>query len=223
MRKLTFGLLFALLAGFVGAQDPAKKDEKKPEDKKPEDKKPEDKKPEAPAVTTDYYPLVKGSKWTYLMGQTEVVVEVADLAGGEAKLVTKHQGKPVAEESIKVTADGVTRTKINGTAIDGGGVKILALKDGKATKDEKWQVSAKVSASEVKGEFSTKGVAETVKVPAGEFKDAVFVEGPKFQIAGTETAVRYWFVPKQGIVKLSYSIAGSDSVPLELKSYEAGK
>jgi hypothetical protein len=214
MRKLTFGLLFALLVGVAVAQDPAKKDEPKKDAPAPANA--------APPATTDYYPLVKGAKWTYLMGQTEVVVEVADVANGEAKLVTKHQGKAVAEESIQVTTDGVYRTKVNGTTIEGR-VKILGLKEGKPTKDETWKVGAKVQTSEVKGDFTTKDVAATVKVPAGEFKDAVFVEGPKFLIAGTETAVRYWFVPKQGIVKLSYSIAGSDSVPLELKSYEPAK
>jgi hypothetical protein len=219
MRKLTFGLLFALLAGFAVAQDPAKKDEPK----KDETKKPEEKKPDAPAaVTSDYYPLAKGNKWTYLMGTTEVVVEVDSVTGGEAKLVTKHQGKAVANETVKVTADGVFRTKINDTPIDGGGVQILKLKNGAPTKGEKWPVAAKVQQSEVKGEFETKDVETAVKVPAGDFK-AVYVEGPKFLIAGSEAAVKYWFVPKQGVVKLSYTIAGTESNPLELKSFEAGK
>jgi hypothetical protein len=217
MRKLTIGLLFALLAGFTLAQDPKKTEEpKKPDDAKKDT-------PAPTAATTDYYPLAKGAKWTYLMGQTEVVVEVESVTPDGAKLVTKHQGKTVANEVIKVTADGVYRTKINDTAIEKEGVKILQLKNNAPTKGDKWTVAAKVQAAEVKGDFEVKDAGVTVKVPAGEFKDAVYVEGPKFMIAGTETSVRYWFVPKQGVVKLSYTIAGTESAPLELKNYEPGK
>ena len=214
MRKLSLVLMLALTFGFAIGQEP----------KKDETKKPDEPKKDAPAAaTTDYYPLAKGNKWTYLMGQTEVVVEVTDVVNGEAKLVTKHQNKVVADESIKVTADGVYRTKINNTPIEGGGVKILNLKDGKATKGDKWQVKSKVQQADVSGEFEVKDTAGTLKIGTNDYKDVVNVEGPKFVIAGTETAVKYWFAPKSGIVKLSYTIAGSESVPLELKSFEAGK
>ncbi len=221
MRKLTFGLLFALAVGFVVAQDPAKKEEpKKDETKKEEPKK--DTPPAAAAVTSDYYPLAKGTKWTYTMGQTEVQVEVTDVTGGEAKLVTKHSNKVVADENIKVTADGVYRTKVNNTPIEPP-VKLLGLKEGKATKGEKWDVKSKVQQTEVSGNFEVKDTAATVKIGEKEYKDVAYVEGPKFMIAGTETAVRYWFAPKSGIVKLSYTIGGQDSAPLELKTFEAGK
>ncbi len=218
MKTKAFSLLsLVLLAGFVLAQEP-KKDEKKPVEPTPM--------PVAPpaGASTDYYPLVKGSKWTYVMGPTEVVVKVDSIdKDGAAKLVTEHQGKPVASETIVVKADGIYRTKINDTAIDGAGIKILALKDGKPTKGEKWAVAAKVQQSEVKGEFETKDLEATIKNSAGADIKAVFVEGPKFTIAGTETSVKYYFVAKQGIVQLSYSIGGTDSAPLQLKSYEAAK
>jgi hypothetical protein len=218
MRKLLYGLLAATLAfGGAIAQD------KKPDEPKKADPAP----PMPPAgtvVTSDYYPLAKGSKWTYSMGSTEVVVKVSDVDAkdGSAKLVTEHAGKQVATETIQVKADGIYRTKINDTAIEGG-VKILGLKDGKPAKGDKWSVAAKVQASEVKGDFETKDVGQAVKVGTTEYKDVVYVEGPKFTIAGTDTAVKYWFSPKFGIVKLSYSIGGTESTPLELKSFEAGK
>ena len=41
MRKLTFGLLFALAAGFAVAQDPKKEEPKKDDTKKEEPKKDE--------------------------------------------------------------------------------------------------------------------------------------------------------------------------------------
>ncbi len=225
MRKLLYGLLAATLAlGGAFAQ------EKKPEDPKPAPKPDETKKvdPPAPApagTATDYYPLTKGSKWTYTMGSTEVVVKVTDVDAkdGSAKLVTEHSGKAVASETIAVKADGVYRTKINDIAIDNGGVKILGLKDGKATKGDKWDVKAKVQTSEVAGSFETKDITPTLKVGTTDYKDVVYVEGPKFTIAGTDTSVKYWFSPKVGIIKLSYSIGGTESTPLELKSFEAGK
>ena len=225
MRKLLFGLLAATLAiGGAFAQ------EKKPEDpKKPEEPKKVDPAPApapAPAGTaTDYYPLAKGSKWTYTMGSTEVVVKVTDVdpKDGSAKLVTEHGGKAVASETISVKADGVYRTKINDTAISDGGVKILGLKDGKATKGDKWDVKAKVQTSEVAGSFETKDITPKVTIGGKDYTDVVYVEGPKFTIAGTDTAVKYWFSPKVGIIKLSYSISGTESTPLELKSFEAGK
>ena len=228
MRKLLFGLLCVVLAGgsFVAlAQDKKPEEPKKEEPKKPDEPKKEDPKPAA-GVTSDLYPLTKGSKWTYTMGQTEVVVKVTEVdpKDGAATLVTEHQGKQVASETILVKADGIYRTKINATPITDAGVKILGLKDGKPTKGEKWPVKAKVGTSEVSGEFETKDdKIATVKVGATDYKDVVYVEGPKFTIAGTETAVKYWFSPKFGVIKLSYSIGGTESTPLELKSFEAGK
>ncbi len=234
MRKLLFGLLAVALAGGVlvaqapKPADPVKPaDPAKPADPKPADPaKPADTKPaDAPkGVTSDLYPLTKGSKWTYAMGNTDVIVKVTDVdKDGAATLVTEHQNKQVASETILVKADGIYRTKINNNAISDGGVKILALKDGKPTKGEKWPVKVKVGTSEVSGEFETKEVAQAVKIGATDYKDVVYVEGPKFTIAGTETAVKLWLAPTKGVVKLGYTIGGTESTPLELKSYEAGK
>jgi hypothetical protein len=50
----------------------------------------------------------------------------------------------------------------------------------------------------------------------------IYVEGAKLNVAGTETAVKYWFAKTKGIVKLSYTINGQEAI-LELKSYEEGK
>ena len=222
MRKMLFALLFAALTGgalVAIAQDPAKK----PDEPKKEDPKPPT--PPAAGTATDYYPLTKGSKWTYGMGQTEVTVKVdsVDPKDGSAKLITEHQGKQVASETILVKSDGVYRTKINDTAITDNGVKILDLNAGKAEKGKAWPVKAKVGNSELSGEFKTADVLASVKIGTVEYKDVVYVEGPKFTIAGTETSVKFWFAPKTGIVKLNYSISGVESTPLELKSFEAGK
>ncbi|MCU0703521.1 MAG: hypothetical protein MUF18_06035 [Fimbriiglobus sp.] len=216
MRKLLFGL-FALTLALGTAVAQEKKEEPKKEEKKPDAPAP------AAAVTSDFFPLTKGSKWTYTMGSAEVVVEVTAVEkDGAAKLETKHAGKTVASETIQVKADGVYRTKVNDTPIDGG-VKILGLKDGKPTKGDKWDVAAKVAAAEIKGSFETKDAGKAEKIGGKDYTDVAYVEGPKFTIAGTDTAVKYWFAPKFGVIKLAYTISGTESTPLELKSFEAGK
>ena len=58
-------------------------------------------------------------------------------------------------------------------------------------------------------------------MPAGEF-ETVCVDGPEFEIAGTKTAVKFWFAAGKGQVKISYSIGGNEQV-LELKEYSEGK
>lgn len=210
MRKLLLGLSFALLAGFVVGQTPPVVPPVTPP---------------AAAVTTDYFPLKEGSKWVYKVGESEVTVQVGISEKGETKLETFAIGKLVASESVKVQNDGVYRTKINATAIEPP-VKILELetnKDGKLVpkaKGTKWPVNSKVQAQAVTGEFA---IGDPVKIKlADKDVDCVYVEGPKFNIAGTETSVKYYFAPGKGIVKLSYSIQGAEAT-LELKDYVEGK
>ena len=209
MRKLLLGLSLILGTGFVVGQAPPVVPPVAPP---------------AAAATTDYFPLKEGSKWVYKVGESEVTVQVGATTAGETKLDTIANGKPVASESVKVQADGVYRTKINATAIEPP-VKILELemKDGKLVpkgKGAKWGVSSKVQSQVVGGEFAI-GDPAKVKIADKEV-DCVFVEGAKFNIAGTETSVKYYFAAGKGIVKLSYSIQGADAT-LELKSYEEGK
>ena len=209
MRKLLLGLSFAMLAGFVVAQaqpvvPPVV--------------------PPAAAMTTEYFPLKEGTKWVYKVGESEVTVQVGATEKGETKLETIANGKTVASESVKVQADGVYRTKINLTAIEPP-VKILELemKDGKLVpkaKGTKWSVNSKVQAQAVTGDFSI-GDPAKIKLMDKDV-DCVYVEGQKFNIAGTETSVKYYFAAGKGIVKLSYSIQGAEAT-LELKSYEEGK
>ena len=178
------------------------------------------------AMTTDYYPLKAGSKWVYKVGENEVTVVVGATEKGETKLDTLANSKNVASEMVMVKADGVYRTKINSTMIEPP-VKILELetKDGKLVpkaKGAKWAVASKVATQPLTGDFMI-GEPAKVTVPASPTPlDCVFVEGPKFNIAGTETSVKYYFAPGKGIVKLNYSIQGTEAT-LELKSYEEGK
>jgi hypothetical protein len=173
-----------------------------------------------PPVNTDYVPLKAGTKWVYKVGEVLVTVKVASSDKDGTKLDTEVNGKVVASETLQVTAEGVVRTKINANAITPP-VTILKLAGGKVNKGDKWKVESTVQGQAVKGEFMVKDDKESVTVPAGKF-DAVVVDGPEFDIAGTKTAVKYYFVPGKGIVKQSYSIQGNEAV-LELKEYTEGK
>jgi hypothetical protein len=171
---------------------------------------------------TDFFPVKKDTKWVYKVGETTIEVKVtATDKPGEAKLDTVVNGKAVASEVVEVKADGIYRTKINTTPIEPP-VKFLELAEGKpAKKGASWKVDSKIQQQAVKGTFTVKEDAEKIKVPAGDF-DTVVVDGPEFEIAGTKTAVKYWFAAGKGIVKLSYSIGGNEAV-LELKEYAEGK
>jgi hypothetical protein len=168
----------------------------------------------------DYYPLTAGSIWEYQMGTTEVVVKATEFEEKDgvrsAKLVTEHQGKEVSNEVIRVDAGGVSRTHINDTKID---TPVVIIKFGLAD-EESWPVKSKVGGAVVEGTFTLKGV-EAITVAAGKY-DAVLVEG-EADLAGTATTTKWWLAEGVGIVKLSYTIAGSESVPLELKKYTPGE
>jgi hypothetical protein len=174
-----------------------------------------------PTATTEYFPLKVGSKWTYKVADNSITVKVASADAYGAVLDTLVNDKSVATEVIQVKPDGVYRSKINKTDISPP-VKFLGLKDGKPEAvGTSWKVDSKVSEQPLKGEFKHTADKEKVKVPAAEY-EAVVVDGPGFEIAGTKTGIKYWFAPKVGIVKLAYNIAGNEAV-LELKEYSEAK
>ena len=174
----------------------------------------------APAATGDYFPMKAGAKWVYKVGEAVVTVKIAASDKDGTKVETEVNGKVVATETLSVTPEGIVRTKINNSEIKPP-VMILKLSGGKATKGDKWKVESTVQGQTVKGEFTTSNDKESVTVPLGKF-DAVVVDGGEFDIAGTKTAIKYYFVPGKGIVKQSYSIQGNEAV-LELKEYTEGK
>ena len=172
-------------------------------------------------ATSEFYPLKKDTKWVYKVGETTITVRVANVTPEGATLETLVSDKAVASEVIQVKSDGVFRTQINKAKIEPP-VLILKLEGGKvAAKGTKWEINSKIQDQVVKGTFTITEDKEKVKVPAGEF-EAVVVNGPEFEIAGTKTGVKYWFAKDKGVVKLTYSIAGNDAV-LELKEYAEGK
>ena len=177
--------------------------------------------PPAGAPASDLFPLKPKSVWVYKVSDKTVEVKVAgtEKYNNEecTKLDTYVDGKVQATELCIVKADGVYRVKVKDDKVDPA-VKILPLP---AKKDTAWDVDFKVGSSTVKGKFKVKDEKEKVKTEAGEF-EAVVVDGPDLDIAGTKSSVKYWFVAGKGIVKLEYVIQGNKA-ELELKTYTEGK
>lgn len=170
----------------------------------------------------DLFPVKAKSKWVYKVADQEVTVVVAGAeklgADDVTKLDTMVAGQVKASELYQVKADGIYRVKVKDDKIDPP-VKILQLPP---TKGASWKVDSKVGTQTVKGEYKITDDKAKWKDAAGKEYDAIQVEGADFDIAGTKTSVKQWFVAGKGIVKLSYNIQGTDST-LELKDYTEGK
>lgn len=220
MRRILGSLAFLAFATFTLAQAAPQGEAKKEEPKKEEAKKEEPKKDApAPAATTDLYPLKAGAKWKYKLGDAQdVEIVVESVKDGEATLVTKVQTRPVAKESVKVQADGVYRTKINDSPITPP-VKILALP---AKKDATWTIDSKIQDQALKGKYTIKDEKEKVKTKDGKEYEAVVVDAPELDVAGTKTSVKAWYSPGKGMVKLSYTINNYEAT-IELVEYIEGK
>jgi hypothetical protein len=175
--------------------------------------------PATPAITNELYPLKVASKWTYKLGETQVVeIVVESIKDGEATLSTRVNGKAVAKESVKVMADGVYRTKINDAPVNPP-VKFLALP---VKKDTKWSIDSKVQEQPIKGNYIIKEEKEKIKTKDNKEYDCVVVDAPELDVAGTKTSVKQWFSPTKGLVKLSYIIANYEAT-IELVEYVEGK
>jgi hypothetical protein len=177
--------------------------------------------PPAPPRGTDYFPLVTGTKWTYRVGDNEVVVSVAGVEKVKDEdwyRVETRIGKDAkSSEMFALRADGVYRTKVKDDPLVPP-VKLLPLP---VKAGEKWAVDSKIGTQEVKGVLALKSDRERVKVPAGEF-DAVLVEGLNLDIAGAKSTIRIWFARGYGIVKEEFVLQTGDRVVLELFKFEPG-
>ena len=241
MRSTLLAAAFLIAVGGLLAQAPDPKapqpdpkaqppvDPKAPAPQPPVDPKAQPPVPAPAATASDFFPIKKGTKWTYKYAESDVVMEVKESAA-EVKVDTLSNGKVVASETLKLMADaqgggGIYRTKINNLDITPP-LKILDMetKAGKLVpkaKGTKWAVDVKVQQATLKGDYT---IGETVKLklpaPLGD-TDAVPVVA-ELNIGGTATTVKYWFATGKGQVKVSYTIANNEQA-MELKTFEDGK
>jgi hypothetical protein len=178
-----------------------------------------------PTKETPYYPLKKGTTWTYRSAfrkdpdkSVSVTVRVTDSDKEGARVEATANDRSVAVETVVVTADGIYRTAINGVKPDAP-VRILKLP---AKKGEKWDVDTRLQGQAVKGTFTTD--EEEVTVPAGKYK-AIKTEAKDFAVGSLKITTACWFAEKVGVVKLSVTVGGvaAGEAVWELEKFAEGK
>jgi len=169
--------------------------------------------------SSEYYPLKPGTKWVYTVMGSQITMKVDKKEKiGEVecwKIATIVNDKEVASEHVSVTDDGIYRNALNGQKPEKP-VMFLKLPP---KKDDKWDIDTKISGQVIKGKFVVK--EEKAKV-GGKDYDTFVSEGKDIDINGKLTTIKYWFAKDIGIVKLSFTMDGQDTV-LELEKYEAAK
>ncbi|QJW96821.1 hypothetical protein [Frigoriglobus tundricola] len=181
--------------------------------------------PPKDASADGYFPLKKGTKWTYRVGDNDVTVSVVktEKVGTEEQYqVDTFVGKDVKVGEAKtsewyvVRADGVYRTRVKDDKLDPF-VKVLPLP---VKKGDSWEVNSKLSTQVIKGTLKVVNDKEKVKIQNVDY-DTVFVEGKDMDIAGAKTTVRIWFAKDRGIVKEEFLLQGGEKVLLELSNFQA--
>ena len=175
---------------------------------------------EEAAVTTPYFPVAVGSKWSYKCGETHFQLKVVKFekvgATDCARVELFVNDKSQAAEHIAVTKDGVLRFSFDGKKAEPP-IPFLEIpvKAGKT-----WKVESKVDGQPLKGSF-TSGEEPNVKVPAGTYKTAT-VTGTDLEANGVKLTLKYYFAENVGMVKQVIDIAGQKIV-IELEKYEPAK
>jgi hypothetical protein len=209
LSALVFGLLLVAGGPLAG--------QGKGQDKKDKPEKKEKKAPKAKA-SADYYPLKVGSTWEYRVGKQKATVRVLREETMDndtvAVLETTLDGKKITER-VGVKADGVYR--YSGEGVDyKPPLRFLKLppEDG-----ETWEVKSQGAGLEIAGTF--KAGEEEVTVAAGQY-EAVTSSCAEFRIDSARLSMKYWFVPRIGMVKQQLKI-GDREVLIELEKYTPAK
>ena len=172
-------------------------------------------------LTTPYFPLAVGSKWSYRCGENRFQLKVVKFekvgTTNCARVELFVNNKSEAFEHIAVTKDGVVRFSFDNKKAE---PPILFLK--LPIKDkETWKVESKVDGHPLKGSF-TSGTEADVKVPARTYEKTVTVTGTDLEANGVKLSLKYYFAENVGMVKQVIDIAGQKIV-IELEKYEPAK
>ncbi len=148
----------------------------------------------------NWYPIVKGHKWTYRTSGATLVQEVVAIEKiGKtecAKIAVKIGDEVVSTEHIAVTKEGVFRHAIGGNRIlPPVPVIKFPLKFNKA-----WEVKSSVQGQLVEGKM----IAEKKPLEIGKkvFTDAILVQTVgTMKAAGQDIKMEMWFAPNIGMLK----------------------
>jgi len=186
--------------------------------------------PPVPGVAqpTPYYPLKKGTRWTYKAGTDVVAVEVGDTrkvgTDDATELKTSVGGVKVADELVAVRADGVYRLAVNGQPV----VPALCFLKLPIKKGESWAFDTKIGPAmgatappeTLKGKFTLS--EEEVAAGDKKYPKAVKVSGQDLLANGQKMSLTYWFAENVGMVKQSAELSGV-TIVLELVNFELPK
>jgi len=183
-----------------------------------------------------YYPLAKGSKWTYSTDYADDTVLVHEVTGTEKVgdvecFIVEHKTigptlgtRMMRKEWVAADADGVVIRKVSRGKSELDVVKPFFKIKHILRKDDEWKGEAKAEENAPHYEYRVEG-EEDVEVPAGKYKAVkvhVKIEsGSRHAAEGTE-----WYSKNVGIVKSEITIraAGDDfTMVSELKKFEPGK
>lgn len=177
----------------------------------------------------DFYPLKIGTKWTYKLAGQEgkfVVTALAEEKVGDVACVkfdARLKDQSVGTEHVAFMKDGFYRFKYGDQTIEPA---ICFCKPG-AKKGDSWKVDFKIG--ETKASVRYDADYADVKVPAGEFKNALVIRAEaaeKMVVDGKETEqitkTTIWFVKGKGMVKQTIDL-GQAKVELELETIDEAK
>jgi len=190
----------------------------------------------APGGDETYYPLAKGSKWTYstdYADDTELIHEVIgkEKIGDIECFIVEHKTvgstlgtRVMRKEWLAADGDGVLIHKVSRGKSELEVVKPFFKIKHILRKDDEWRGQVKAEENPPVYDYRVEG-EEDVEVPAGKYKTVKVhfkVEsGSRHSAEGTE-----WYARNVGVVKSETTIhaAGEDfTMVSELKKYEAGK
>ena len=189
-----------------------------------------------PAAGDSYYPLAKGSKWTYTTDYADDTVLVHEVTGTEKVgdvecFIVEHKTvgptlgtRMMRKEWLAPGPDGILIHKLQRGRSELDVVSPFFKVKSAMRKDDEWKGQAK--AEENPPKYKTRVEEEVdVEVPAGKFKTwkiHIKIEsGTRHSAEGSE-----WYAPNVGLVKSEITIraAGEDfTLVSELKKFEPGK
>jgi hypothetical protein len=176
---------------------------------------------------TPYFPLRVGTTWHYKSADSKFLVRVAAHEkvgdGLAARLETVKDGKVIATEHLRVTAEGVVRLDVSFsdgdkkvTEVPKPAILVLRLPP---KKGDAFSVNSTVNEKVYKGTF--KIGEDEVKVPAGTYK-AILVSGQDVEVEGVKPTMRAWYAENVGLVKQEVTAAGTKT-EFELEKFEPGQ
>lgn len=189
-----------------------------------------------PAAGDSYYPLAKGSKWTYTTDYADDTVLVHEVTGTEKVgdvecYVVEHKTvgptlgtRLMRKEWLAPGPDGVMIHKLQRGRSELDVVKPFYKVKNVMRKDDEWKGQAKAEENPPQHEIRVEEEVD-VEVPAGKFKawkvHLKIESGTRHSAEGTE-----WYAANVGLVKSEITIkaAGEDfTLVAELKKFEPGK